>query len=221
MTAVINAGPIVEPPPPSLTITPASKTGGAGHTVGPFTVNASVDAAVSATGATMWKDAGCDAADRERGQGYARDADLAQVGDGRHGDASGDRERARPIRKRLPLQRELSRSHERAEADPRADDRPSDHRRPPRPSSRASARSRSRRRSPARLPASRARSRSRSAATRTLRRSTTSRFPRERPPRPFPRPTRTSPPAPTAPSPRPPTATPIRSSSRSTGAGSR
>lgn len=57
VTAVINAGPIVEPPPPSLTITPASKTGGAGRTVGPFTVNASVDAVVSATGATMWKDA--------------------------------------------------------------------------------------------------------------------------------------------------------------------
>ncbi len=58
VTSVIKAGPIVEPPPPSLTITPASKAGGVGQTVGPFTVNASVDAVVTATGATMWKDAG-------------------------------------------------------------------------------------------------------------------------------------------------------------------
>jgi Domain of unknown function (DUF5979)/Thioester domain len=58
VSSVISAGPIVEPPPPTLTITPASKTGQVGHTVGPFTVNASVDAVVSATGATMWKDAG-------------------------------------------------------------------------------------------------------------------------------------------------------------------
>ena len=57
VTATIAAGPIVEPLPPSLTITPVSKTGQVGHTVGPFTVNASIAAVVVATGATMSKDA--------------------------------------------------------------------------------------------------------------------------------------------------------------------
>jgi hypothetical protein len=58
VTAVISAGPITEPPPPSLTITPSSKDGQVGQVIGPFTVTSSVDATVSATGATMWEDAG-------------------------------------------------------------------------------------------------------------------------------------------------------------------
>ena len=58
VTAVISKGPILPPPPPSLTITPASQTGQLGHTVGPFMIDSSGDAVVRATGATMLKDAG-------------------------------------------------------------------------------------------------------------------------------------------------------------------
>jgi len=57
VTAVIKAGPIKEPPPPSLTISPSSKTGLVSQAVGPFTVSSSVAAAVSASGASMFKDA--------------------------------------------------------------------------------------------------------------------------------------------------------------------
>ena len=181
VTSVITAGPIVQPPPPSLTITPASMTGEIGHTVGPFTVNASVDAVVTATGgATMWKDAGATQPISNGATVPPGTQIWLKSATRRHGDAPGDGERERPLGERLPLQRELARSHERAEADPREDGRASDHRQRPGRASRAPARSRSTRRSPARLPASRARSRSRSAATRTLRRSTTSRFPPER-----------------------------------------
>ena len=54
---VITAGPLVQPPPPSLSISPSTITGLTGHTVGPFSVASSVDAKVSATGASMYKDA--------------------------------------------------------------------------------------------------------------------------------------------------------------------
>jgi TQXA domain-containing protein len=56
--AVQGAGPIDQPKPPTLSISPSSATGLTGHAVGPFTVNSSVDAKVSATGASMFKDAG-------------------------------------------------------------------------------------------------------------------------------------------------------------------
>jgi TQXA domain-containing protein len=57
VTAVITAGPIVEPPPPSLTLTPSPQSGQVGQTIGPFTLASTVDATVTANGATMWKDA--------------------------------------------------------------------------------------------------------------------------------------------------------------------
>ena len=56
--AVRAAGPLVQPPPPSLNITPSSDTAAAGQTAGPFIVNSgSVNATVTATGATMSSDA--------------------------------------------------------------------------------------------------------------------------------------------------------------------
>ena len=56
---VIKAGPLEQPPPPTLNIDPSTTSGlaGAGHTVGPFTVHSSVPATVNATGASMFKDA--------------------------------------------------------------------------------------------------------------------------------------------------------------------
>jgi TQXA domain-containing protein len=56
---VIAAGPLDQPPPPTLNIDPSSKSGlaGSGHTVGPFKVNSSVPAKVSATDASMFSDA--------------------------------------------------------------------------------------------------------------------------------------------------------------------
>jgi Domain of unknown function (DUF5979)/Thioester domain len=54
---VIAAGPLEEPPPPSLTITPSSKVGPAGRLLGPFTVNTDhPPAMVTATGANMFAD---------------------------------------------------------------------------------------------------------------------------------------------------------------------
>ncbi len=71
VVAIVNDvkadGPLVQPPPPSLTITPPSVSGPAGSAVGPFTVNtntrhrrpprASGQATVTATGGSMFSDA--------------------------------------------------------------------------------------------------------------------------------------------------------------------
>ncbi len=67
---IIAEGPLVEPPPPSLAITPPSLSGPAGSVVGPFTVTTSSlsrrrhrrvrgapDATVTATGGTMYSNA--------------------------------------------------------------------------------------------------------------------------------------------------------------------
>jgi Domain of unknown function (DUF5979)/Thioester domain len=67
---VLAEGPLVEPPPPSLTIAPTSLSGPAGHLVGPFTVTTtlgrrghrrrhlrSAEATVTATGANMFSNA--------------------------------------------------------------------------------------------------------------------------------------------------------------------
>jgi hypothetical protein len=67
---VISEGPLVEPPPPSLTLTPSHVSGPAGSVLGPFTLNtnagvrrhrgrprAALDATVTATGADMFSDA--------------------------------------------------------------------------------------------------------------------------------------------------------------------
>jgi len=69
VTAIVNdvksKGPLVEPPPPSLTVTPPSVSGPAGSAVGPFTVRtdtgrrrprASTEATVTATGGSMFSD---------------------------------------------------------------------------------------------------------------------------------------------------------------------
>ena len=68
---VIHDGPLVEPPPPSLTLTPPHVSGPAGSVLGPFTVTtstgrrhvhhrrgarAATEATVTATGATMFSD---------------------------------------------------------------------------------------------------------------------------------------------------------------------
>ena len=66
---VIAQGPLIQPPPPTLTITPPSVSGPAGSVVGPFTVSTSPgrrrrqrprgtgDATVTATGGSMFSDA--------------------------------------------------------------------------------------------------------------------------------------------------------------------
>ena len=55
VTAVLAAGPLVEPPPPSLTISPSDLNGPAGSILGPYTVTSSEgDVTVTATGATMY-----------------------------------------------------------------------------------------------------------------------------------------------------------------------
>ncbi len=68
---IIDEGPLVQPPPPSLTITPTTLSGPVGHLVGPFTIGTAgerrlrrrhrlrvaPDASVTATGANMFLDA--------------------------------------------------------------------------------------------------------------------------------------------------------------------
>jgi Thioester domain len=50
-----SAGPLVQPPPPSLTITPAAVSGAVGRALGPFTVTTNVShATVTATGGSMY-----------------------------------------------------------------------------------------------------------------------------------------------------------------------
>ena len=71
VVAIVNKtkrdGPLIQPPPPSLTITPPSVSGPAGSAVGPFTVStdtgrrrrprATAEATVTATGGSMFSDA--------------------------------------------------------------------------------------------------------------------------------------------------------------------
>lgn len=58
VAAVQAQGPLVQPPPPSLMITPADSSGPVGSAVGPFTVTSSLaDATVTATGANMFANA--------------------------------------------------------------------------------------------------------------------------------------------------------------------
>jgi hypothetical protein len=52
---VLSQGPVIEPPPPSLTLTPPSASGHAGSVVGPFTVTTDAPhATVTATGGRMF-----------------------------------------------------------------------------------------------------------------------------------------------------------------------
>jgi Domain of unknown function (DUF5979)/Thioester domain len=58
VTKVQSEGPLIQPPPPTLAITPTNASGPAGSVVGPFTVTSSLaDATVSAVGATMYANA--------------------------------------------------------------------------------------------------------------------------------------------------------------------
>ncbi len=59
VAAALAAGPITQPPPPSVTITPTAASGPEGSVVGPFTVTSSTTgtAAVTATGGQMFSDA--------------------------------------------------------------------------------------------------------------------------------------------------------------------
>jgi len=58
VAAVQAAGPLVQPPPPSLAIAPATLSGPAGSVLGPYTVTSSLAAAtVTAIGADMFSDA--------------------------------------------------------------------------------------------------------------------------------------------------------------------
>ncbi len=58
VAAVIAAGPLVEPPPPSLVIAPATLSGPEGSAVGPFTVTSAVgNANVTGVGGTLFADA--------------------------------------------------------------------------------------------------------------------------------------------------------------------
>jgi TQXA domain-containing protein len=58
VAATIAAGPFVQPPPPSLTISPSVASGAANSTVGPYTVNSTATTTVTAVGANMFADAG-------------------------------------------------------------------------------------------------------------------------------------------------------------------
>ncbi len=58
VAAVQLAGPLIQPDPPSLTITPTSASGAAGSVVGPYTIaSGSGSATVNAVGGTMYSDA--------------------------------------------------------------------------------------------------------------------------------------------------------------------
>ena len=127
---VISEGPLVEPPPPSLTLTPSQVSGPAGSVLGPFTLNtnagarrhrsrhrAALEATVTATGGAMFSDAAAtmpipDGATLPSGQKiWVRSTGPI---DGSH---SGDRESHRTVGQRLPLRRQR-RSQRRTEADP-------------------------------------------------------------------------------------------------------
>jgi hypothetical protein len=55
---IIAQGPLLEPPPPSLTLTPSHVDGPAGHVLGPITLTTDqATAAVTATGGSMFSDA--------------------------------------------------------------------------------------------------------------------------------------------------------------------
>lgn len=54
---VINLGPLINPPPPSISITPTSDAGPVGSTIGPFTLDTTAPATVTAMGGTLFRDA--------------------------------------------------------------------------------------------------------------------------------------------------------------------
>jgi Domain of unknown function (DUF5979)/Thioester domain len=76
VVAIVNKakaeGPLVEPPPPSLTLTPSLKSGAAGSAVGPFKVATTAATTITATGGDMFSDAA----------GTQQIANGAQVQDG-------------------------------------------------------------------------------------------------------------------------------------------
>ncbi len=63
---MIALGPLVQPPPPSLTITPSTQSGPVGTAVGPFAIATTAPATVTATGANMFVRRWGDDADPQR-----------------------------------------------------------------------------------------------------------------------------------------------------------
>ncbi len=55
---VLSQPPIVEPPAPSLTISPSNLSGPTGSALGPYTVHSTASTTVASTGANMYSDAG-------------------------------------------------------------------------------------------------------------------------------------------------------------------
>ena len=108
-----NEGPLIEPPPPSLTIIPPSRSGPAGHLIGPFTVTPAATAAagarpsiaVTATGGSMFSDAaGVPIRNGTKVPSGQTSGSAPRWLSCRR--ARGDRERHRPQRQRLPLRRQ-------------------------------------------------------------------------------------------------------------------
>ena len=99
---VISEGPLTQPPPPSLTISPDHLSGPAGSVLGPYTVHSTATTTVASTGADMYSDAAATNLSR-RGRWCLRPADMAEVdrpvcsGPAGHGGGHG------PLRQRLPV----------------------------------------------------------------------------------------------------------------------
>ena len=118
-------GPLVQPPPPSLQITPATATGPIGTPLGPYTVTSPQGAAVvNAIGAAMFSDAAA-TTPIANGASVADGAQIwlqqAAIGSG---DPVGHRHRDRAVGQRVPVQRELRQRQRRPTADPRPTHRP-------------------------------------------------------------------------------------------------
>ena len=110
VVAIVNhirsEGPLVQPPPPSLTITPSNRSGPADSAVGPFTVSTNhPPATVTATGGNMFSDARRHHADLQWNHGAGRPEDLAALHGPLHRRAPGHLEGQGPQRQRLPLRR--------------------------------------------------------------------------------------------------------------------
>ena len=57
VNTVKSEGPLTQPPPPSLTVTPSNLSGPAGSVLGPYTVHSTATTTVTSTGADMYSDA--------------------------------------------------------------------------------------------------------------------------------------------------------------------
>ena len=126
-------GPLVQPPPPSLTITPSHVSGPAGSVLGPFTVN--TDATPERPprhrhrhGREHVLGLGRHGADRQWSLGAVRPEDLGAVDGSVHRGARGHRGGDRPHRQRLPLRRQHRRGQRRPAPHPGQDGHLENHR---------------------------------------------------------------------------------------------